>query len=61
MKRPDAGTVPILAMTADAFTEDIHRCLRAGMNGHIAKPIDPANLCRVLYDAIFKSEGESKP
>ncbi len=48
MSRPDAGTVPILAMTADAFAEDVQKCLDAGMNGHIAKPIDPQQLVRTL-------------
>ena len=39
MERPDAD-IPIVAMTADAFHEDIKRCLEHGMNGHVAKPID---------------------
>lgn len=39
MNRPDAD-VPIIAMTADAFLEDIQRCLKHGMNAHIAKPIN---------------------
>jgi CheY-like chemotaxis protein len=46
--RPDAKVVPILAMTADAFTDDVQRCLDAGMNGHIAKPIDPKQMYDVL-------------
>ena len=39
LKRADAG-VPIIAMTADAFSEDIQKCLECGMNDHLAKPID---------------------
>ena len=35
-----AKRVPIVAMTADAFSENVTECLNAGMNGHIAKPID---------------------
>ncbi len=42
--RPDAGTVPIAAMTANAFTEDVQRAINSGMNEHISKPIDIAAL-----------------
>ena len=35
-----AKNIPIIAMTADAFSENINECISAGMNGHIAKPID---------------------
>ncbi len=38
--RPDLRTIPIAAMTADAFAEDIQSCLDAGMNAHLSKPID---------------------
>ena len=39
-KYADAGQIPIIAMTANAFKEDVERCLECGMNDHIAKPID---------------------
>ena len=40
LDRPWAASIPIIAMTADAFSENVTECLNAGMNGHIAKPID---------------------
>lgn len=39
LEREDAD-IPIIAMTADAFSEDIQKCLECGMNDHLAKPID---------------------
>ena len=47
MERPDAS-LPIIAMTADAFSEDIQRCLEHGMDTHIAKPIDIKEVGRIL-------------
>lgn len=47
LDRQDAG-LPIIAMTADAFSEDIQRCLQCGMNAHIAKPIDVKKLIHEL-------------
>ncbi len=52
LQRPDAATIPILAMTADAFHEDIQHCLDVGMNGHIAKPLDFQALLRLIAGFI---------
>lgn len=48
LNRPDARTVPIIAMTANAFEEDVKECLDAGMDAHLAKPIEPKD----LYETI---------
>ena len=48
LDRSDALSIPIIAMSADAFSDDIKRCHECGMNGHIAKPIDIEELTRLL-------------
>ena len=47
MDRPDAS-LPIIAMTADAYSDDIQKCLNHGMNAHVAKPIDIGEVARIL-------------
>ena len=54
LNRADAKTVPIIAMTADAFSDDVQKCLDSGMNGHIAKPIDPEKMYDVLTKNVAK-------
>ena len=51
-----ASSIPIIAMTADAFSENITECLEAGMNGHIAKPID----IKIVLKEIHRIKEESK-
>ena len=53
---PWASSIPIIAMTADAFAENIAECLAAGMNGHIAKPID----VKLVIKEIRRIREESK-
>ena len=48
LNHPNALSVPIIAMSADAFSDDIQHCLECGMNAHIAKPIDVIELTRLL-------------
>lgn len=48
LARPDAQSVPIIAMTANAFAEDVQRAKSAGMNEHLAKPVDVDKLKRIL-------------
>lgn len=52
MDRPDAHTVPIFAMTADAFTEDIEAAKQAGMNCHLSKPIDMQRMLREMQNHL---------
>ncbi len=56
--RPDSATVPIVAMSANAFVEDIRACKRAGMNDHVPKPVSIESLTNVL-ERFAKHEGVS--
>ena len=52
LDHPDAKTIPIIAMTANAFDEDVQRSLKAGMNAHLTKPADPEHLYKTLQELI---------
>ena len=52
LDREDAKMIPIIAMTANAFTEDRMRAKEAGMNEHIAKPVDVELLVKVIYEWV---------
>ncbi|MBR2186541.1 MAG: response regulator, partial [Lachnospiraceae bacterium] len=52
LDREDAKTVPIIALTANAFDEDVQRSLQAGMNAHLSKPVEPEHLFETLEHLI---------
>ena len=52
MGRADAKTIPIIALTANAFDEDVQRSMQAGLNAHLSKPVEPESLFRTLEGLI---------
>ena len=52
LERPDAKTIPIIAMTADAFEEDIRRARAAGLTGYVTKPVEPQHLMAALRSSL---------
>ena len=52
--RPDAKTIPIIALTANAFDEDVQRSLQVGMDAHLSKPVDPECLYQTLEELIWE-------
>ena len=55
LNREDALNVPIIAMTANAYDEDKRRCLEAGMNAHMAKPIDVQRLLELVENVVGRA------
>ncbi len=58
---PQAKTIPIIAMTANAFADDVTEALNAGMDAHVAKPVDMDRLEAVLGEIFDRRSGESPP
>ena len=59
LDRADAKRVPIIALTANAFDEDVQRSLQAGMNAHLTKPVEPNVLYQVLGELIYEAERQA--
>ena len=59
LERPDARTIPIIAMTANAFKEDEQKCLEAGMNAHLAKPLDMEKVKQTIQLTINHVPGKN--
>jgi len=56
MDREDAKRIPIIALTANTFDEDIQLSMQAGMNAHLSKPVEADNLIRMLGELIYEAE-----
>ena len=56
LDRPDAKKIPIIALTANAFDEDVQRSLRVGMNAHLSKPVEADHLYQILGELIYEAE-----
>jgi signal transduction histidine kinase/CheY-like chemotaxis protein len=57
LERPDAKTIPIIAATANAFAEDIEAAISAGMNDHLAKPLDVTPLKQMITKYVVSPQG----
>ena len=60
LDRNDAKKIPIIALTANAFDEDVQRSLQVGMNAHLSKPVEPEHLYRTLEELIWEAGSENK-
>ena len=61
LDREDARSIPIIALTANAFDEDVQRSLQAGMNAHLSKPVESEHLMQTLGELIYEAEEAAAP
>ena len=59
MRRADARRIPIIALTANAFDEDVQRSLQAGMNAHLSKPVEAEVLVKTLGELVYEAEANA--
>ena len=60
LNHPDAKEIPIIAMTANVFDEDVERSLNAGMNAHLSKPVEPEKLYETMAGLVMERGGTDK-
>ena len=58
LPRDDARRVPIIALTANAFDEDVQKSIQAGMNAHLSKPVEPERLYRTMEELIAQAQNK---
>jgi CheY-like chemotaxis protein len=56
LDREDAGRIPIIALTANAFDEDVQLSLQSGMNAHLSKPVEVDNMLRIMRELVYEAD-----
>ena len=56
LDRNDAVIIPVIAMTANAFDEDVQHSMQVGMNAHLSKPVEPDRLFNTLEELIYEAD-----
>ena len=60
LPREDAASIPIFALSASVFTEDVERSLCSGMNGHLGKPVDIDQICSMLQTWLYPQQTDTQ-
>ena len=60
LPREDAASIPIFALSASVFAEDVERSLCSGMNGHLGKPVDIDQICSMLHTWLYPQQTDTQ-